>query len=289
MAQPPQNVGLGDSDAGLDFCLVPRPPRRQDSDRIMRRHRAAGAVDLRVVEEASLTPLFRLSEISSSGAPPKKRNMRTLGAGPVRERLRPGRLGIGEVRGAEHADEDLRLADLSRRRIGDPDPRAPIVDEGLLPATTQACRFRFSLTQRESASETPLAVAPAGAARPRGAPTLRARCARRLGATSSRTSPGMRQCQAMAVQFSATCYPAVRTHWADLIRCQIRALAGSLGATVANMPKTPALATPAIATTARMRLKPRETKRAIGSLTSRAVCCHGPARRRNGTPASFVE
>ncbi len=34
---------------------------------------------------------------------------------PVRQRLRPGRLGVGEVRGAEHGDENLRLADLSRR------------------------------------------------------------------------------------------------------------------------------------------------------------------------------
>jgi len=32
-----------------------------------------------------------------------------LGAGPVRRFLRPGRLGIGEVRGAEHTDEYLRL------------------------------------------------------------------------------------------------------------------------------------------------------------------------------------
>src|SRR5271157_866633 len=79
-----------------------------------------------------MTPLFRLSGTSSFGAPPKKRNMRTC-AGPVRQRLRPGRLGVGEVRGAEHADENLRLADLSRRRIGDPDPLARIVDERLLP------------------------------------------------------------------------------------------------------------------------------------------------------------
>ena len=45
-------------------------------------------------------------------------------AGPVRQLLRPARLGIGEVRGAEHANENLRLADFARRRIGDPDPLA---------------------------------------------------------------------------------------------------------------------------------------------------------------------
>ena len=52
-------------------------------------------------------------------------------AGPVRQLLRPGRLGVGEVRGAEHADENLRLADFARRRIDDADPLARIVDERL--------------------------------------------------------------------------------------------------------------------------------------------------------------
>ena len=53
-------------------------------------------------------------------------------AGPIRQLLRPRRLGIGEVRGAEHADENLRLADFARRRISDPDPLARIVHERLL-------------------------------------------------------------------------------------------------------------------------------------------------------------
>jgi hypothetical protein len=34
-------------------------------------------------------------------------------ADPIAERLRPGRLDIGEVRGADHRDEDLRLAHLA--------------------------------------------------------------------------------------------------------------------------------------------------------------------------------
>ena len=56
-----------------------------------------------------------------------------MGAGPVRQSLRPGRLGIGEVRGAEHADENLRLADFARRRIDDADPLARIIHERLFP------------------------------------------------------------------------------------------------------------------------------------------------------------
>src|SRR5271157_3905784 len=62
MAQPPKNVGLGESDSGFDFRLVPRPPRprRQDSDRIMRRHRAVGAVDLGVVERGLGDPALQI-------------------------------------------------------------------------------------------------------------------------------------------------------------------------------------------------------------------------------------
>ena len=53
-------------------------------------------------------------------------------ARPVGQALRPGRLGVGEVRGAEHAHEDLGFADLARFRVGDPDPFAGIVYERLL-------------------------------------------------------------------------------------------------------------------------------------------------------------
>ena len=37
-------------------------------------------------------------------------------ADPVRQGLGPGRLGVGEVGGAEHGDEDLGLADLAGLR-----------------------------------------------------------------------------------------------------------------------------------------------------------------------------
>ncbi len=78
-AQSAENVGLREPDAGLDLGFVSRlvGPRRQDADRIVRRHRAVGSVDLGIVNEAFWTPLFRLSGTSSFGAPPKKRNMRT--------------------------------------------------------------------------------------------------------------------------------------------------------------------------------------------------------------------
>ena len=135
MAQSPENVGLGESDSGFDFRFIPGLfwACWKNSDGIMRRHRAVGAVDLGVVERGLVDPALQIVGNQQLRRAAEEAEHAHVRAGPVRQFLRPGRLGVGEVRGAEHADEDLRLADLSRRRIGDPDPLARIVDERLLP------------------------------------------------------------------------------------------------------------------------------------------------------------
>ena len=134
MAQSAENVGLGESDSGFDFRLVPRPPRprREDSDRIMGRHRAIGSVDFGVVERGLDDPAFQIVGNQQLRRAAEKAEHAHVRAGPIRQLLRPRRLGIGEVRGAEHANENLRLADFARRRISDPDPLARIVHERLL-------------------------------------------------------------------------------------------------------------------------------------------------------------
>ena len=114
-AQPPQKVGLRKSDSGLDFRLIARlvRPRRQDPDRVMGRHRPVGAVDLGVVEGGLVDPALQVVGYQKLRRAAEKTELTHVRAGPVRHRLRPGRLGIGEVfEGAEHADENLRLADL---------------------------------------------------------------------------------------------------------------------------------------------------------------------------------
>ena len=82
-------------------------------------------------------------------------------AGPVRQLLRPGRLGVGEVRGAEHADENLRLADFARRRIDDADPLARIVDERLFSGDMVLAHHRRqpSLEPAQEVAEPAVAVA----------------------------------------------------------------------------------------------------------------------------------
>jgi hypothetical protein len=133
LAQSPENVCLSESDAGFDFRLVPRlsRPRRKDSNRIMRRHRAIGSVDLRVVERSFDDAALQIVGNQQFRHTTEEAEHAHMSAGPVRQLLRPRRLGISEVRGAEHADENLRLMDFARRRIDDPDPLARVVHERL--------------------------------------------------------------------------------------------------------------------------------------------------------------
>jgi hypothetical protein len=53
-----------------------------------------------------------------------------VGVDPVGERLRPARVREGEARGAEHGDEDLRLADLPGQPVNeDWNAVAGVIDE----------------------------------------------------------------------------------------------------------------------------------------------------------------
>ena len=55
-----------------------------------------------------------------------------MGADPVRKVLGRGRLGVGVVRGAQHADEDLRRAHFTGRAVDDVQRIAGVVDEDAL-------------------------------------------------------------------------------------------------------------------------------------------------------------
>ena len=88
----------------------------------MVRHRAVGSVDLGVVKRGLVDAALQVvghQQLRRAAEEAEHAHMR---AGPVRQLLRPGRLCVGEVRSAEHTDEDLRLADLPRPGIGDADP-----------------------------------------------------------------------------------------------------------------------------------------------------------------------
>jgi hypothetical protein len=79
VAQPTENVGLGEANAGFDFGLVARfaRSRRQDANLVMRRHPGVAAVDLRVVERRLVDARLQIVGHHEPGSALKKANMRT--------------------------------------------------------------------------------------------------------------------------------------------------------------------------------------------------------------------
>ena len=134
MTQPAEDVGLGEADAGFDRRLVLwlSRSRRQHADVVVRRHRGVAAVHLGVVERRLVDAALEIVRHQQARCRPVEPEHPDVRANPVRKALRPGCLGVGQVRGAEHGDEDLRHAHLAGERIGDRDLLAGIVDERLV-------------------------------------------------------------------------------------------------------------------------------------------------------------
>ena len=55
-----------------------------------------------------------------------------MGSAPVRQLLGPSRLGIGQVRGAQHRDEDLCLPHFAGQRVDDGELLAGVIDKHLV-------------------------------------------------------------------------------------------------------------------------------------------------------------
>ena len=135
VAQAADDVGLGKPHPGLHRRLVARSPGpgRQDADAVVRRHRAVAAVHLRVVERGLVDRALEIVRHQQPWRHTPEPEHAHVRADPVRQRLRPGRLGIGQAGGAQHGDEDLRRAHLARHRVGDRHQLAGVVDKRLVP------------------------------------------------------------------------------------------------------------------------------------------------------------
>jgi hypothetical protein len=96
----------------------------------MRRHLGVGAIDLRLVEaglDDGGSGVVRHDEFGNAA---DRLEGADVGGDPVRQRLRPGRLGEGEARRTQHGDEDLRHADLAGEPVDDHrNAVAGIIDE----------------------------------------------------------------------------------------------------------------------------------------------------------------
>ena len=135
VAQAADDVGLGEAHPRLHGGLVARAPRpgRQDADAIVRRHRAIAAVHLRVVERRLVHSALEVVRHQQPRRHAPEPEHADAGANPVRERLRPARLSIGQAGRPQHGDEDLRRAHRARDRVGDRHQLAGIIHERLVP------------------------------------------------------------------------------------------------------------------------------------------------------------
>lgn len=103
----------------LDLGLVPRAawPRRQDRRVVMRCLLGVAAVDLRIVEARLDDSRLGIVRHDQRRHAADRLERADMSADPIGQALRPGRLRIGQARGAQHRDEDLRSAPLTGEAI----------------------------------------------------------------------------------------------------------------------------------------------------------------------------
>jgi hypothetical protein len=154
MTQSPQKPALDNANRVLDLGLVLRTPRtgRKNSGVVVRRHVGIGTVDLRIVKAGLDDRDLRVVRHQQTRHAAYRLEGMHMCADPVGEPLRPGRFRIGEVRGPEHCDEDLRLADFTGEPIHhNRNAVAGVVDEQLL-----AGRMRLTHCHRQPAFPGPV-------------------------------------------------------------------------------------------------------------------------------------
>ena len=131
MAQAGQDPALDHEHRHLDLGLVARlaHPGRQDRRAVVRRHVEVGPVQPRLVPVGPIDADLRVvgHELARHAAHEGQRTR--MGADPVRQRLRPGRLGVGVAGRAHRGDEHLRLTQLAGPPVDDLDRLPGIVDE----------------------------------------------------------------------------------------------------------------------------------------------------------------
>src|SRR5271154_6838642 len=127
----------------------------------MRSHRAVGSVDLGIVERRLVDAALQIVGNQQLRHTTEEAEHAHMSAGPVRQLLRPRRLGTGEVRGAEYADEYLSLVDFTRRLITNRDPLARVVHERLFAGDVVLAHHRTqpSLKTAKQIAEPAIAVA----------------------------------------------------------------------------------------------------------------------------------
>ncbi len=105
VAQPAQDVRLREPHAGLHGRLVAGParPRRQDAHVVVRRHHRVAAVHLGVVERRLVDAALEVVGHQQARRGSEEPEHPHVGLDPIRQRLRPARLRVGQARGPSAA------------------------------------------------------------------------------------------------------------------------------------------------------------------------------------------
>ena len=161
MAQAGEDPALDHEHRHLDLGLVARlaHPGRQDRRAVVRRHVEIGPVQPRLVPVRPIDPDLRVVGHELGGNAAHEGQRTGMGADPIRERLRPGGLGVGVAGGAHRRDEHLRLMQLAGPPVDDLDRLPGIVDE-----QTLAGRVRLAHGRRQPALPGAVELAPAAVA-----------------------------------------------------------------------------------------------------------------------------
>jgi hypothetical protein len=135
VAKHREDPPLHEQHAALDLGLVPglSHPCRDDRRPVMGGHGVVSGVDVRLVPARLGDPAFKVVGNEDLRNATHERERPNVGADPVRQGLRPRRLGVRVVRGAHHRHEDLRVEeDLPRAAVHNRYRLAGVVDEQFL-------------------------------------------------------------------------------------------------------------------------------------------------------------
>src|SRR5271165_5913654 len=119
VAQATKDVRLREADSDLHFGFVFwfSWPRRYNTDVVVCRHFIVAAIYFWIVERGLVDAALEIVRDQQSRCRTEEPEHPHMGANPVRQALRPGGVGIGEVGRAEHRDEELRHPHVAGQRV----------------------------------------------------------------------------------------------------------------------------------------------------------------------------
>ena len=156
MAEPGQHPALDDLDADFHLGLVARLAHsgRQDRRAVVGRHVLVGSADAWLVAAGGGHTSLEVVADNLPRHPARAGECTNVAADPIRQRLCPARLGVGEIGCAQHRHEDLRPPGLAGGAVNHLRRLPGVIDEQALPGWMGLAHRR-----RKSAAPAPCQVA----------------------------------------------------------------------------------------------------------------------------------